>query len=67
MNFKLLFNPKSKTHIVNALTMITAGAITQMPTLKEAIDPGWYPYMLAGLGLLNYILRNVTDTAITDK
>ncbi|MGB2815284.1 MAG: hypothetical protein WBC75_09400 [Dehalococcoidales bacterium] len=67
MNSKRIFNPKSKTHWLNGVGMVTSAALLVLPGLGGSISPDTFPWILAGVTASNHILRSVTDTAITDK
>ena len=64
---KKIFNPKSKTHWVNGIGLVASAGLMVLPGLKGSISPEAFPWILAGFAATNHVLRNLTNTAITDK
>ena len=61
------FTLKSKTHRFGMALGIFGGLVSFMPTVREFISPEIYGNLMIGFGVAVVVLRNVTDTAISDK
>lgn len=64
---KKVFNPRSKTHWLNGVGLAASAGLLVLPGLQGSIDPGTFPWVLAGVTAANHVLRSVTDTAIDAK
>lgn len=64
---KKVFNRKSKTHWFNAAATVTGAAMIYLPGLEGVISPEIFPWVLAGFGIGNHVLRNITTTPIDQK
>ena len=67
MNPLHVFNPRSKTHLVNAVGMAVSAAILVLPGLHGSISPEAFPWILAAVTATNHVLRSVTTSSVTDK
>jgi hypothetical protein len=61
---------KSKTMWVNLLVVggaVVSGVVGLVPTLQPLVEPNTYALLMFSAGVVNLVLRAVTDTAIGIK
>ena len=62
-----MINLKSKTHNFGILLGVFGGVVSFLPTVREFIPEDTYGNLFIAASVITIILRNVTNTPISQK